>query len=376
MVTLGGGREIGKVAAGVGYNASSLRTAANPWIQQGATVLHLNRTQQLALTQDHFPLQADGRALIRAAGLGQYEQVRDFPRQMAHQFSEKFTLYPAWDYSKGLQWGMVVDLNTCIGCNACIMACQAENNIPTVGKHEVMNGRQMHWIRVDRYFEDLENGETRLHVMPMACVHCENAPCETVCPVGATMHSSEGLNMMVYNRCVGTRYCSNNCPYKVRRFNFYKYTDDETESIKLQRNPNVTVRLRGVMEKCTYCVQRLNLARIDARVQKREFKDGDVVTACQQACPTQAITFGNIIDPNSKVAKLKKHSLNYTILEGLNTRARTSYLGKVRNPHPKLEPSILKPLTFKHGPGGEHGQHAAPEPHSEPAQPGTDSHGH
>jgi molybdopterin-containing oxidoreductase family iron-sulfur binding subunit len=376
MVTLGGGREIGKVAAGVGYNASSLRTAANPWIQQGATVLHLNRTQQLALTQDHFPLQADGRVLIRAAGLGQYEQVPDFPNQMAHQFNEKFTLYPAWDYSKGLQWGMVVDLNTCIGCSACIIACQAENNIPTVGKHEVMNGRNMHWIRVDRYFEDLENGETRLHVMPMACVHCENAPCETVCPVGATMHSSEGLNMMVYNRCVGTRYCSNNCPYKVRRFNFYKYTDDETESIKLQRNPNVTVRLRGVMEKCTYCVQRLNLARIDSRVQKREFKDGDVVTACQQACPTKAISFGNIIDPNSKVAKLKNHSLNYTILESLNTRARTSYLGKVRNPHPNLEPSILKPLTFKHGPGGEHGQHAAPEPHTEPAHSSMDKPGH
>ncbi|MGA0368473.1 MAG: 4Fe-4S dicluster domain-containing protein, partial [Kiritimatiellia bacterium] len=366
-VTLGGGRSIGKVAKGVGYNASSLRTVAEPWIQQGATVLEMNRWHELALTQDHFPLQADGRALIREAGMQQYQQVPDFPQQMAHQFDRKFTLYPEWDYSKGLQWGMVVDLNTCTGCNACIVACQAENNIPTVGKNEVMNGRQMHWIRVDRYFEELDNGETRLHVMPMACVHCENAPCETVCPVGATMHSTEGLNMMVYNRCVGTRYCSNNCPYKVRRFNFYKYTDEETESIKLQRNPDVTVRLRGVMEKCTYCVQRLNLARIDSKVNNRPFKDGDVVTACQQACPTQAITFGNIIDPNSKVARLKANGLNYTILEPLNTRARTSYLGKVRNPNPELEPSILKPLTFKHGPGGEHGQHAAPEAHAAPA---------
>lgn len=376
MVTLGGGRQVGTVAKGVGYNASSLRTSAEPWIQQGATVVQMDRWQDLALTQDHFPLQADGRALIREAGLQQYEQVPDFPKQMVHQFDERFTLYEPWDYSKGLQWGMVIDLNTCIGCNACIIACQSENNIPTVGKDEVMNGRQMHWIRVDRYFEELDNGETRLHTMPMACVHCENAPCETVCPVGATMHSTEGLNMMVYNRCIGTRYCSNNCPYKVRRFNFYKYTDEETESIKLQRNPDVTVRLRGVMEKCTYCVQRLNLARIDSKVKNRPFKDGDAITACQQACPTEAISFGNIIDPDSKVAKLKAHGLNYTILESLNTRARTSYLGKVRNPNPLLEPSILKPLTFKHGPGGAHGEHASPSPRKEGDPPVPEMKGH
>jgi molybdopterin-containing oxidoreductase family iron-sulfur binding subunit len=254
---------------------------------------------------------------------------------------------------------MVVDLNTCTGCNACIVACQAENNIPTVGKDEVLNGRQMHWIRVDRYFEDTDSGETRLHVMPMACVHCENAPCETVCPVGATMHSSEGLNMMVYNRCVGTRYCSNNCPYKVRAFNFYKYTDDQTESIKFQRNPNVTVRLRGVMEKCTYCVQRINNARIDAKVKSRTLADGEVITACQQACPSGAITFGDINNPHSKVAALKKHSLNYTILEPLNTRARTSYLGKVRNPNPALDPTATAAMVFKHGPGGPHATEAS-----------------
>lgn len=353
-VTLGGGRQIGTVAKGVGFNAAELRSVANRWIEQGATVRILKREMELALTQDHFPLQADGRAIIRQATLPQFHAAPDFARQMGHEFDRKYTLYPEWDYSKGNQWGMVIDLNTCIGCNACMVACQAENNIPTVGKSEVMNSRHMNWIRVDRYFEETEEGDTRLHVMPMACVHCENAPCETVCPVGATMHSNDGLNMMVYNRCVGTRYCSNNCPYKVRRFNFYKYADHETESIKLQRNPNVTVRARGVMEKCTYCVQRINNARIDAKVQNRPLKDGDVITACQSACPAGAITFGDINDPNSRVARLKAHPLNHTILESLNTRARTSYLGKVRNPNPVLEPGALTPLRFAHGPGGHH----------------------
>ncbi len=358
-VTLGGGRQVGRVAKGVGYNAANLRSVAEPWILQGATLRDSKKTMYLALTQDHFPLMADGRAIIRDAALPQFKAVPDFPQQMGHVFNPKFTLYPEWDYSKGYQWGMVVDLNTCTGCNACIVACQAENNIPTVGKDEVLNGRQMHWIRVDRYFEDTDSGETRLHVMPMACVHCENAPCETVCPVGATMHSSEGLNMMVYNRCVGTRYCSNNCPYKVRAFNFYKYTDDQTESIKFQRNPNVTVRLRGVMEKCTYCVQRINNARIDAKVKSRTLADGEVITACQQACPSGAITFGDINNPHSKVAALKKHSLNYTILEPLNTRARTSYLGKVRNPNPALDPTATAAMVFKHGPGGHHATEAS-----------------
>jgi len=353
-VTLGYGRRTGSVAAGVGFNASELRSVANRWVEQGATIRLLRRSMQLALTQDHFPLQADGRAIIREASLAQYAAAPDFARQLGHEFDRKYSLYPEWDYTKGNQWGMVIDLNTCIGCNACMVACQAENNIPTVGKDEVMNSRHMNWIRVDRYFEEMPNGDTRLHVMPMACVHCENAPCETVCPVGATMHSNDGLNMMVYNRCVGTRYCSNNCPYKVRRFNFYKYTDDQTESIKLQRNPNVTVRLRGIMEKCTYCVQRINNARIDSKVQNRPLKDGDIITACQSACPAGAITFGDINDANSRVARLKKHPLNHTILESLNTRARTSYLGKVRNPNPLLEPESLRPLVFLHGPGGHH----------------------
>ncbi len=349
-VTLGGGREVGRVAKDVGYNAATLRGVSDSWVLQGVAIRQLRRWVDLALTQDHFPLQADGRAIIRSATLPQALVAPSFPTQMVHQPDSAHTLYPGWDYSKGYQWGMVVDLNTCTGCNACIVACQAENNIPTVGKDQVLNGRQMHWIRVDRYFEDLPNGETRLHVMPMACVHCENAPCETVCPVGATMHSTEGLNMMVYNRCVGTRYCSNNCPYKVRRFNFHKYTDDQTESLKFQRNPNVTVRLRGVMEKCTYCVQRINNARIDAKVKNRTLEDGEVVTACQQACPAGAIVFGDINNPHSRVAALKKDPLNYSILEPLNTRARTSYLGKVRNPSPALEPTATTPLVFHHGP--------------------------
>jgi molybdopterin-containing oxidoreductase family iron-sulfur binding subunit len=268
--------------------------------------------------------------------VAQFQAEPDFA-QKPDRHGEEISLYPKFEY-KDYAWGMVVDLSACIGCNACVVACQAENNIPIVGKEQVQRGREMHWLRLDRYYQgDLDNPAT--YQQPVLCMHCENAPCEVVCPVAATLHDQEGLNVMVYNRCIGTRYCSNNCPYKVRRFNFLQYTDLETESLKLQRNPEVTVRSRGVMEKCTYCVQRISAARITAKAENREIRDGEVITACQAACPTQAIVFGNINDPASQVAQLKASPLNYGLLAELNTHPRTTYLAKLRNPNPELEGS-------------------------------------
>jgi molybdopterin-containing oxidoreductase family iron-sulfur binding subunit len=279
----------------------------------------------------------EGRDLVRVATLDEYKKNPQFvdAHEEGKPLPQYLTLYPDYRY-QGYKWGMTIDLNACNGCSACVVACQAENNIAVVGKIEVARGRHMNWIRVDRYFKgDWDNPE--LYYQPVPCMHCENAPCELVCPVAATVHSGDGLNQMVYNRCVGTRYCSNNCPYKVRRFNFLLYSDWYTESLKGVRNPNVTVRSRGVMEKCTYCVQRINAVKIESEKQNRRINDGEITPACAQACPAQAIVFGDINDPKSRVAQLKAQARNYSLLEELNTRPRTTYMGRLRNVNPEIE---------------------------------------
>jgi MoCo/4Fe-4S cofactor protein with predicted Tat translocation signal len=333
---LGYGRtRSGRVGNEVGFNAASVRNASGVWSTTDVSVVKTFATIALACTQDHQSM--EGRSLIRQAELGHFKQNPHFAHEdYGHEFPEDLTLYDEFQYTSPNQWGMAIDLSACMGCNACAVACQSENNIPVVGKEQVLNGREMAWIRIDRYFSDLDKPEI-LH-QPVPCQQCENAPCELVCPVTATSHSEEGLNDMVYNRCVGTRYCSNNCPYKVRRFNFLQYVDRESETLKMGRNPDVTVRSRGVMEKCTYCVQRINSARVDAKIANGEGRvGGDAVqTACQQACPTGAIAFGNLTDAKSQVSLRKKSPLNYGILTDLNTKPRTTYLARVKNSNPKI----------------------------------------
>jgi molybdopterin-containing oxidoreductase family iron-sulfur binding subunit len=324
-----GRRKAGRVGNGIGHDVFALRTSKAPWFDSGATVTRTGDRYAIAATQNHFMM--EGRNPVRVVDA---EEFRTAPRESVEKLgpetpSRRLTLYPSYEYPNH-KWGMAIDLNACTGCSACVIACVAENNIPVVGKEQVMRTREMHWLRVDTYFEGgLDNPAT--YNQPVPCMQCENAPCELVCPVAATTHSDEGLNDMVYNRCVGTRYCSNNCPYKVRRFNFLLYSDFYTQELFAQRNPDVTIRSRGVMEKCTYCVQRINHARIDAKVEDRTIRDGEIKTACQQVCPSDAIVFGDLNDPEAQVVKLKKQDRNYGLLEDLNTRPRTTYLAVVKN---------------------------------------------
>jgi MoCo/4Fe-4S cofactor protein with predicted Tat translocation signal len=342
-VQLGYGRaRAGHVGTAVGFDAYKLRTVKTAWAATGAALKKTGTHAALVTTQAHHSL--EGRDLYRTTDLASY---RKNPHGDHHAHPSE-SMYADWKY-EGYSWGMAIDLAACIGCNACTIACQAENNIAVVGKDQCANGREMHWIRIDRYFSgDLDN--PTLSNQPVPCMQCEKAPCEVVCPVNATNHSNEGLNDMVYNRCVGTRYCANNCPYKVRRFNFLLYTDWDTESVKMQRNPDVTIRSRGVMEKCTYCVQRINLTRSAARREGRALKDGEIVTACQQACPSDAIVFGDINDKASRVSKAKASPRNYGLLAELGTKPRTTYLSDVTNPNPEIV--ALAPART-----GEHSAH-------------------
>jgi molybdopterin-containing oxidoreductase family iron-sulfur binding subunit len=364
----------GVVGSDVGtYNAFEMRASANLWSDHGVDVNKIGDPYGLSAAQTHHSM--EGRDLMRSGTLAEFSRNEGF----AENHEENPSMFPEQVFAEpwnGSKWAMTIDLSYCTGCNACVTACQAENNIPVVGKKQVKRGREMHWLRIDRYYRVQEGVKTvdatqnnselanasvndpdlidsnaiETVFMPVACQHCELAPCEPVCPVAATTHSHEGLNMMVYNRCVGTRYCSNNCPYKVRRFNYFNFADRtdfpnwkepwnriKADSLLLLNNPNVTVRGRGVMEKCTYCVQRINEARIDAKKERRKIRDGEVKTACQDACPTGAIIFGDISDPESRVTKHRANPRSYALLEELNTKPRTTYLARLRNPNPEIE---------------------------------------
>ncbi len=331
---LGYGRwAAGSVGNEIGFDANRLRIAASGSRPVGVTLEKTGRRHDFVTPQNHASM--EGRDIVRHATLAEFTRNPAFANDERREKVPDVTLYPPHAYPD-YAWGMSIDLNACIGCGACTIACQAENNIPVVGKEEVARGREMHWIRVDRYYEGpLERPRT--YFQPVPCMHCENAPCEEVCPVGATLHDSEGLNLQVYNRCVGTRFCSQNCPYKVRRFNFLKYSTEDNPGLKALHNPEVTVRGRGVMEKCTYCVQRITRGRIEAEKLGRKLRDGEVVTACQAVCPTRAIVFGDLNDPASAVKRAKSSPLDYTLLAELNTRPRTTYLARIANPDPEGE---------------------------------------
>jgi molybdopterin-containing oxidoreductase family iron-sulfur binding subunit len=339
-VHLGFGRSarLLRVGNGVGFSGYKLRTTDTPWHADGLTITKTGETMSMACVQNHGMMDQHGRDLVHVRAIGETNQST--PSEGEHR-QVSLSIYPEHPYDHN-KWGMVIDQNACIGCNACVVACVAENNIPVVGKEQVAKGREMQWLRIETYFGGEADAPDGPYFQPLPCMHCETAPCEVVCPVNATVHSAEGLNEQVYNRCVGTRYCSNNCPYKVRHFNFLHYTKEITENVggplALMMNPNVTVRYRGVMEKCTYCVQRINAARIDAKREwvdkKREvdaIRDGEIVTACQQSCPTQAIFFGNLNDKAAEVSKLAAEPENYGLLDELQTKPRTTYLPRYLN---------------------------------------------
>ena len=349
-ISAGYGRSVvGRVGKETGFNAHTIQSKT-ALIFGSVTVKGLSDIYTLANTQNHGSM--EGRPLIREASLAEYKKNPRFAKEMVHTQPLK-SLFDERPYDTGYQWGMVIDLTKCTSCNACVTACQSENNIPIVGKEQVLNGREMHWIRLDRYFQG-DVATAAIITQPVTCLQCENAPCEQVCPVAATVHSAEGLNDMVYNRCIGTRYCSNNCPVKVRRFNFFDYHQRNPQAVDKERkhlfdyfkepdlqtqkqfNPDVTVRMRGIMEKCTYCIQRINTARVQAHNEERLIKDGEILTACQQTCPTNAIVFGNILDKSSAVYERRNIVRDYHILEELHLKPRTSYLASIRNPHPGL----------------------------------------
>ena len=345
-VNLGYGRsDAGRVGNGAGFDAYRLRTFDTLDMGTGLKITRTGRTYLLAITQDHHAIDEAGAneiqkrvpRLVREGTLDDYESHPEFVDHLGLHHPPLESLWTEREYT-GHKWGLAVDLNLCNGCNACLMGCQSENNVPVVGKDEVARGREMSWLRLDRYFLG-DPDQPTVTQQPVGCVQCELAPCEQVCPVAATMHTDEGLNAMVYNRCVGTRYCANNCPYKVRRFNWFNNFEDLTATQRLVLNPDVTVRARGVMEKCSYCVQRIEKARVVARVEDRDIRDGDITPACAETCPTEAIVFGDLNDPESRVSRLRERSRSYDLLDYLNVKPRTFYLARIRNPNPAIVPA-------------------------------------